>query len=117
MTAMSIVPQEPGRDQGSRFLPANPFVAWGPSVGGCSKTPLEARLAELRQWEREEGRGLPLLPAHIIRLEDQGWIVDLVTGEIVGRADDAPFVPTEAAEALVAALRAEEVEEEGEVEP
>jgi hypothetical protein len=40
------------------------------------------RLAELLEWQREEGRRLPLFADIIIWLENHGYVVDLITGEV-----------------------------------
>lgn len=42
----------------------------------------DARIAELLELERAEGIALPMFPARIVELEDHGFCVDLVTGEI-----------------------------------
>ena len=45
------------------------------------------RKCELEEWERETGRTLPRMPAEIMRLEDQGYIVDLLTGDYYADPD------------------------------
>lgn len=42
----------------------------------------EERVKELKDFEREEGVPLPMFPTRIIELEDQGFVVDLVTGQV-----------------------------------
>jgi len=43
---------------------------------------VDMRLAELLQWQLEEGRRLPLFADIIIWLENHGYVVDLITGEV-----------------------------------
>lgn len=43
---------------------------------------MDKRIAELKAWERETGRGLPYMPATICALEDRGFVVDLESGEV-----------------------------------
>ena len=51
------------------------------------------RLGELYALEVEEGRALALTPAHVVALEDLGFIVDPFTGDI----EDDPQAVEEAA--------------------
>lgn len=74
---------------------------------------LDKRMQELLDWEAETGRGLPCTPQEIIRLEDRGHVVDLVTGEIsYYAADTERFSLTVIGEALQVVLHAEDGEHE-----
>ena len=46
-------------------------------------THLDPRIIELKEVERTEGVPLPMFPWQIIELEDAGYVVDLISGEIL----------------------------------
>lgn len=60
-------------------------------------TTWQQRIDELKQFEREEGMPLPMYPWRIVELEDQGFIVDLCSGEVT-RPDS--FTPTPSGRAI-----------------
>lgn len=43
----------------------------------------DTRVAELLAWQAETGRSLPMPVATVLELEDDGYIVDLVTGSAI----------------------------------
>jgi hypothetical protein len=49
------------------------------------------RISELLQWAEEEGRTLPYAAEAIIALEEQGAVVDLLTGAVYRVLMDAPL--------------------------
>lgn len=57
------------------------------------KQSTDPRILELLQLAAEEGIILPLPPEQIIALEDNGYTVDLRTGETVDTNEDR-FTPT-----------------------
>lgn len=68
----------------------------------------DTRAGELLALAIAEGIDLPMTVDEIIRWEDAGYIVDLVTGEVL--SDVAPW-PTAIGEATVIALNADEVKQ------
>jgi len=68
----------------------------------------DTRAGELLALAIAEGIDLPMTVEEIIRWEDAGYIVDLVTGELL--SDVAPW-PTVIGEATVVALNADEVKQ------
>ncbi len=52
---------------------------------------IDTRVEELEAWAEAEGIDLPLPADEIIALEDEGFVVDLETGQILEDVDpDAP---------------------------
>jgi len=64
------------------------------------------RTDELQALAQEESLRLPLPPALIVAIEDQGGMVHLVSGQVFWNGADVPLglTPTAAAESLVAGL-------------
>lgn len=49
---------------------------------------VDERIAELKEQAAEDGITLPMSPEKIAALEDQGHVVDLITGQVIeGGAD------------------------------
>lgn len=49
---------------------------------------VDERIAELEDQAAEDGITLPMSPEKIVALEDQGHVVDLITGQVIkGGAD------------------------------
>ena len=59
------------------------------------------RISELEAWCSMTGRRLPMPIQDILALEDEGHVVDLVTGEIIIAGADATFELSVAGEAVV----------------
>lgn len=64
---------------------------------------MDTRIVELLAWERETGQGLPFTPVEILRLEDAGCVVDLLTGTVTA-ADRDRFEVTERGKAAARSL-------------
>ena len=58
----------------------NPWITTTEFPIGISAAEIVNRLADLRTWEAETGKRLPLPADYIVRLELAGFVVDLATG-------------------------------------
>lgn len=64
------------------------------------------RIQELLDLAAVEGFTLAMTPEHILEIEDAGYVVDLRTGDIIGRDDDW-FTLTPYGDAMAHLLSAE----------
>lgn len=58
----------------------NPWIVTTEFPPGIAAEEIVNRLADLRTWEAETGKRLPLPADYIVRLELAGFVVDLATG-------------------------------------
>ncbi|MEZ4707582.1 MAG: hypothetical protein R3A44_10265 [Caldilineaceae bacterium] len=56
---------------------------------------MQDRISELEQFARAEGLDLPIPALEIVRLEDQGFVIDLRTGQILEDIDIDEQIPFE----------------------
>jgi hypothetical protein len=61
---------------------------------------VDPRIAELEQLAHEEGIVLPMAPSLIVGMEDRGYVVDLVSGELTKIEQLAAPKPTIHAKAV-----------------
>ncbi len=69
----------------------------------------DVRAGELLAWEVETGLPLPAPVEEILRLEDLGYVVDLVTGGVIVDGKQMSVTLGVVGEALAIVLGAEEV--------
>ena len=63
-------------------MAATYMLAAGRVTPAGTNVTVDLRLAELLQWQQEEQRTLPLFADIIVWLENHGYVVDLMTGEV-----------------------------------
>lgn len=68
----------------------------------------DVRAGELLAWEVETGQPLPLSVEEILRLEDLGYVVDLVTGGVIVDGKQMSVTLGVVGEALAIVLGTEE---------